>query len=193
MPLYVEFAPDAVLDKPPAPREAEAPSQAPLANDAQDGLDFFEPGETHGSSTLFIKGLSFGTTQASLQKRCAKAAAAVGGILRSVTIPTKKNAQGKDLMQGYAFAEFSNHDTAKSVMHRMNGTSIEGHSVVVELSQTGGKGSARGIKVLLQCGGSVCALRIYHTCCMSLCMHVFLGLNPCQFPFYVPMLDGSGK
>ena len=163
MPLYLEFASDAVFDKPAAPTAAEAPSQNPPASDAQDTLEFVEPGEPRASSTLFIKGLAFGTTQASLQERCSKAAAAVGGLLRSVKMPTKKNAQGKELMQGYAFAEFSNHSTAKSVMHRMNGSHIDGHSVVVELSQRGGKESAQGIKVLLQSGGAMPACLTCHS------------------------------
>eukprot|EP00892_Ulva_mutabilis_P010171 jgi/Ulvmu1/7526/UM037_0070.1 len=143
VPLYLEFAPDGVFDTPAAQRECPDLTPEALPQPHDDVLDFAEPGEANASSTVFIKGLSFNTTQASLQERCSKAAAAVGGVLRSVKMPTKPNAQGKALMQGYAFAEFSNHETAKAVLARMNGIQIEGHNVTLELSQSGRKDAAQ--------------------------------------------------
>lgn len=150
VPLYLEFAPEGIFEKQIGQRQEQAPAHSFAAEGAPeraDALEFAEPGETHKSSTLFIKGLSFATTQASLQKRCTQAAEAVGGVLRSVKMPMKLSNEGKSLMQGYAFAEFGNHSTAKSVMQKLSASKIDGHTVVVEVSQTASKDLGRSSKV----------------------------------------------
>lgn len=154
VPLYLEFAPEGIFEKPAPPRQPTAQGQeADAARPREDGgaLGYAEPGQMHASSTLFIKGLSFATAQASLERRCAQAAEAVGGLLKSVKMPMKSNGQGKALMQGYAFAEFSDHSTAKSVMTRLSGCTIDGHALVVELSHTRLKDSGRTSKVCELC------------------------------------------
>lgn len=150
VPLYLEFAPEGIFEKQAGQSQKQAPARGLAAEGAPENvgaLEFSEPGETHTSSTLFIKGLSFTTTQASLQKRCTHAAEAVGGVLRSVKMPMKLSTEGKSLMQGYAFAEFGNHSTAKSVMQRLDASKIDGHAVVVEISQMTSKDSGRSLKV----------------------------------------------
>jgi multiple RNA-binding domain-containing protein 1 len=163
LPLYLEWAPLGVVadkDKAAAASKkrggrvetsAVAPAPAPAA--AADGSSVEVPGKgskpasggeaSAGSSTeeannndystLFIKNLSFSTTEEDLRKHIISL-----GLqqLRLVSIP-KKSAKGQSqasLSMGFGFAEFRNSASANDALHRLEGSLLQGHALQIKPS-----------------------------------------------------------
>jgi multiple RNA-binding domain-containing protein 1 len=161
VPLYLEYAPEDVFDETFEHRKAEkagkaksAPlTDADLVNPDPAPANTLKTPSSHvaPSATLFIKDISFETSRASLEKHCKKAAAAVGGVLRSVALPSKKPASNKkqaggELLQGFAFAEFGDQQSAEAALKHLHGSVLDGHKLQVEFSRgetgTSQKGAA---------------------------------------------------
>ena len=159
VPLYLEYAPEDVLDE--VPREAKERKAAsplpqhqatptPQTGATAAALDEVDDA-ANMSTTLYIKNISFVTTRATLEERCTKAATAAGGFLKSVNMPKKKGAGGKELLQGYAFAEFSDPKTARAARQRLNGSDMDGHKLLVEVSKKETSSGKQGAPVCFQC------------------------------------------
>ena len=141
VPLYLEWAPvDAFTAKPAAASAAAAivPTSAAVT-DAADN-------EAIEGNTIFVKNLSFTTTEQSLLDLF-KAAAAV----RSVHIATKKNggkavAAGgpKVLSMGYGFVELRTGEDVKAVIGRMQGVQLDGHALELKSSSRSLTSTATG-------------------------------------------------
>jgi multiple RNA-binding domain-containing protein 1 len=139
-PLYLEWAPeDAFIDGvTPPPLGTGDNAKDDAADQDEDGLE--------GVTSLFVKNLSFSTTDATLK-------AAFRGCkgLRSAVVMRKKAAVGSDLKgtakasneetkgqsMGYGFVEFSAAADAKEAMKRKQGMSLEGHVLQLQVSQRG--------------------------------------------------------
>ena len=68
---------------------------------------------------MYVKNLSFSTTQASLRKLFDTAVSEVGGHLRSAKIVFKRKGDGKLVSAGYGFVEVNTWDVAKHVIKRL--------------------------------------------------------------------------
>lgn len=163
VPLYLEYAPEDVLDESVAQatgRQAGERHKAPsgplrdadlVEANEEPAVDVDAPDSTPAMpTTLYIKNISFETAQVAFEKHCKKVASAVGGVLRAVAVPSKKTmSSGKQssekLLQGFAFAEFGDQRTAEAALKRLQGTTLDGHKLQVEFSRQepgGGKKSA---------------------------------------------------
>jgi multiple RNA-binding domain-containing protein 1 len=139
VPLYLEYAPEDVFEEahqPGTKPEAQKPLsiqgtavEAPVDPPAS-GVE-----DSGTSTTLYIKNISFETKQAALEDRCSKVAVAAGGFLRSLKIPKKSGPNNRELLQGYAFAEFSDTITAQAAKQRLLGVDLDGHKLHVEMSK----------------------------------------------------------
>lgn len=165
VPLYLEYAPEDVLeesiDQPKAGTAGKAgqTKSAPLTDadlvSADAPVVALENPDSHvaTSTTLYIKNISFETSRATLEKHCKKAANAVGGVLRSVAVPSKKvdpskkKPAGEELLQGFAFAEFGDQKTAEAALKRLQGAAVDGHKLQVEFSRTETGTSQKGATV----------------------------------------------
>ena len=136
VPLYLEWAPIDTFTAVPAAASAAAAivpkSSAALVVDtaATDGE------LSADGNTVFVKNLSFNTTEQSLLDLF-KAAAAV----RSVHIATKKNSNkavaaggSKVLSMGYGFVELRAGEDVKAVIGRMQGVQLDGHALELKPS-----------------------------------------------------------
>ena len=112
------------------------------------------------------------TSRATLEKHCKKAAKAVGGVLRSVAVPSKKvpkqasskkKQAGEELLQGFAFAEFGDQRTAEAAMKHLQGASLDGHKLHVEVSRTETGTSQKGATVCSDQHGAKYNPRRLHT------------------------------
>ena len=132
VPLYLEWAPvDAFVAKPaavPTAAAAVVPTSATVAEDVD--------GQSVEGNTVFVKNLSFHTTEQSLLDLF-KAAAAV----RSVHIATKKNSSkaiaaggSKVLSMGYGFVELRSGEDVKALIGRMQGVQLDGHALELKPS-----------------------------------------------------------
>jgi len=144
VPLYLEWAPeDAFVDgaKPPSMTGGEDTKDAAAEADEDDG--------GQATSSLFVKNLSFATTDATLK-------AAFKGCkgLRAATVMQKKaavsaaakgiGADAKGLSMGYGFIEFASVEDAREAMKRRQGAILEGHAIQLQVSQRGAQGAAGG-------------------------------------------------
>ena len=153
VPLYLEYAPKRVFTAAamePGPKQAAAGTAAmPAAPDAQAASAHGElqqhseaDDDAADSATLYVKNVSFSTTQDALRTLFDQGAAACGGMLRAVRVVMHTRPDGKAVPKGFAFAEFGSHDTARSVLAKLQGHRLDGHALQLELSTRKGLGVA---------------------------------------------------
>ena len=134
VPLYLEWAPiDTFTAKPATTPTAAAAIVPKSATTIMEAADSEAPVE---GNTIFVKNLSFSSTEQSLLDLF-KAAAAV----RSVHIATKKNSNkvvaaggSKVLSMGYGFVELRPGEDVKGVIGRMQGVQLDGHALELKPS-----------------------------------------------------------
>lgn len=159
VPIYVEWAPEGVFsgDAPVAgagtggaragvtPRvdgggrgaAAAAGRESALGDtDGADGGDDDDAAHTQ----LFVKGLSFQTSDASLRAHFLRAASAAGGRVLAANVATQRGPGGAALSRGFGFVEFDSSATARSVRRAMQGKSLDGRALKLEVSSQGGGG-----------------------------------------------------
>ncbi|KAI8586983.1 hypothetical protein BDZ88DRAFT_263737 [Geranomyces variabilis] len=130
------------LPIPGAESDDDEPDKAaldPLAkpkNDAETTDAAVEDPDAMPVATLFVKNLSFDTTEAGLQE-------AFGGLrgLRSARVATKpdRKTPGGKLSMGFGFLEFEGKEHAVACMKAMQNFSLDGHVLQLKFSNAAGK------------------------------------------------------
>lgn len=134
-PLYIEYAPLGVLQpgaasKPSASKkevkepEKEKEEKKPLQQEKVEE-------ESEDTSTVFIKNLSFSTTEQRLEEHINNLR--IPG-LRTVIIRKKQKGQ-QMLSMGYGFAEFSSTENATMAVERLNRSVLDEHQLEVKPSE----------------------------------------------------------
>lgn len=124
LPLYLEWAPLNILDKPvqqdPPGLEAGSPQQ-----------DGDEEEQGGSSSSVFVKNLSFSTQEEALKELFSQ----VGGV-KSVSIAKKRNPKDPavPLSMGYGFVEYRSQDLALTAIKQLQHSKLEGHVLELKLS-----------------------------------------------------------
>ncbi len=149
-PLYLEWGPvDTFLEDAPPPREQDSDAKSksdagvagkkrgvpadekPHRNDADD-----DSGAVAGGNTLYVKNLSFETSEQTLRKAVIKACGA--SVVRAVKIVTKpgKGKDGKDktLSMGYAFVELATPEDAVKCLNKVRSLEVDGRHLTAEVS-----------------------------------------------------------
>ncbi|XP_055350135.1 probable RNA-binding protein 19 [Paramacrobiotus metropolitanus] len=138
LPLFLEWAPADALGAaplPPATPAAKTPAEPTTASaktevlpaeNADDSATDSVPG-----STLFVKNLSFNTTDASLHEFFS----AVGRV-RKATVARKKNPRqnGGLLSMGYGFVEFTTPQSAQEALKKLQHQQLDGHALELKMS-----------------------------------------------------------
>ncbi|CAG8453880.1 4105_t:CDS:10 [Ambispora gerdemannii] len=128
-PLYLEKAPTDIFIKDPINPLSSADLVEP-AKDTQDNamMDLDEP----EVATLFVKNLSFNTTEETL---CAVFKEKTTGV-RSIRIKMKNDPKnpGKKLSMGFGFLEFDNVKNAKNALKLMQNHVLDGHALQLKFS-----------------------------------------------------------
>lgn len=86
------------------------------------------------SSSIFVKNLAWGTEEAALRKHFDAAVSAAGGTVRAVKVAKKKGPDGKQLSAGFGFVECSSEAVAKAAVKALQGSDLDGHKLVLQLS-----------------------------------------------------------
>ncbi|KAK8618630.1 hypothetical protein V6N13_132616 [Hibiscus sabdariffa] len=138
-PLYLEWAPDNVLNKSSA-SEGEKKNDAAVGehdvkreileqhvegiSDADIDPDRIE------SRSLFVKNLNFKTTEETLKNHFTELVKE--GKIKSIRV--KKHVKnGKQVSMGYGFIEFDSVETATNVCRDLQGTILDGHALILQL------------------------------------------------------------
>ena len=145
VPLYLEWAPIDTFMLKPAATTAAAAASGSVVRTATAVVDAGDADGVEGS-TIFVKNLSFNTTEQSLLDLF-KATTAV----RSVHIATKKNSNKaiaaggpKTLSMGYGFVELRTGEDVKAVIGRMQGVQLDGHALELKPSSRSLNAAAAG-------------------------------------------------
>ena len=148
VPIYVEWAPVGVFtgDAPKTNKKqgnnSEGPRSVPRAdtiNSADEKLQVEkDDDEDELSSRLFVKGLSFQTSEAALRAHFLRAASTASGRVLAANVATQRGPGGATLSRGFGFVEFDTPAVARAAKRAMQGKALEGRALKLELSSTGG-------------------------------------------------------
>jgi multiple RNA-binding domain-containing protein 1 len=148
VPIYLEWAPRDIFDARSKPStkaqtvdtlstdtknvtKKEQPDKVAAAlTSLQDGTD-----DAIDSATIFVKNVAFRTKKASFEKHFRKCIQECGGELKSAKI-AQRNKDGKQVSAGFGFVECSSEEVARSVIEKLQGSSLDGHNLVLQLSQS---------------------------------------------------------
>jgi multiple RNA-binding domain-containing protein 1 len=83
---------------------------------------------------LFVKGLSFQTSEAALRAHFLRAASAAGGRVLATNVATQRGPGGATLSRGFGFVEFDAPAVARAAKRAMQGAALEGRALRLELS-----------------------------------------------------------
>jgi len=150
VPLYLEWAPEDIfaadkVDIKGAKALAIAGADSELAQASREKTkakvdatnDLAGKSSNEEATSIFVKGLDFGTTENKLRSHFLAAAQRVSGRVVSVRIVTHRGPGGKTLSRGFGFVELESNATAKSVLLVMQGSSLDGKTLKLELSAQG--------------------------------------------------------
>lgn len=162
VPLYLEWAPDGCLTAAPASAR-EDKSNKDDADVGEEGVEIEEAGDSESSgavgSTLFVKNLSFATTEDEVRAHFERVVA-----IRSVRIATKKNTKdprGAPLSMGFGFVEFASKEDAMTALKRLQGSDLSGHQLELKLStkKDDGAAAASSRGAVVKVGGTKLLIR----------------------------------
>jgi len=152
VPLYLEWAPEDIFGSSVAKaniRGAKALAAVDAASDLAKEAREKTTARVDATSDLggkmalddavciFVKGLDFATTENKLRLHFLAASQRVSGKVISERIVTHRGPGGKPLSRGYGFVEFDSPKTAKSVLRSLQGSSLDGKALKLELSTQG--------------------------------------------------------
>lgn len=134
-PIYLEWAPLAIIvDKKPMPSLASSSSSKKEKNQNRD-TDGITSDHNHNTndaeddySTIFIKNLSFNSTEEELKDHIINRCGISITDVRAISLP-KKQKNGYELSMGYGFVEFASFRIASNAVTRINGSLLDGHSL----------------------------------------------------------------
>lgn len=119
-PLYLEFAPINTIKAPTnAGTTEEKKKFGQLSSQVAESDDF---------STLYVKNLSFSTTEESLKRHIVTSCGVNPDAIRTISLP-KKHKDNKVLSMGYGFIEFNSQHYAGVALQKINGAVLDGHAL----------------------------------------------------------------
>ncbi|KAK9806736.1 hypothetical protein WJX72_000950 [[Myrmecia] bisecta] len=145
VPIYLEWAPQGIFRADAPLAEPADAGKKPLAEDAAgDGGEVVDPAlitgvaevddEAAESTTIYVKNLAFATDDKQLAKHFDTAVSATGGVMRNAKVQRKKGPDGKMLSLGFGFVECSSEASAKLVIKQLQGSLLDGHKLMLQLS-----------------------------------------------------------
>jgi multiple RNA-binding domain-containing protein 1 len=151
VPLYLEWAPAGIftpgapslgLSAPESSHPGNKESTTPVLDstvvaglvDAEN--DEAATGEGGPARELYVKNLNFETRDPALRAHFAAAAASAGGRVTAARVALKGDAKhaSRKLSLGYGFVELDSEATARTVLRSLQGSKLDGHALVLQLS-----------------------------------------------------------
>jgi multiple RNA-binding domain-containing protein 1 len=155
VPIYLEWAPEGCLSASKS-GDGDADGEADVGEADKETGARGDDAEPTSGSTLFVKNLSFDTTEDGLRIHFERVVA-----IRSVRIATKKNPKsGPPLSMGFAFVEFATTADAMMAVKSLQNSDLDGHKLELKVStkkDDSGRGRERGQAVKV--GGTKLLIR----------------------------------
>ncbi|KAJ6388412.1 hypothetical protein OIU77_026896 [Salix suchowensis] len=140
VPLYLEWAPDNILSQSSISKSDEKVDAAVGEHDAKrvileqsvEGISEMDiDPDRIESRSLFVKNLNFKTADETLKKHFSEHMKE--GRIQSVRIK-KHMKKGKNVSMGFGFIEFDSVETATNICRDLQGTVLDGHALILQLS-----------------------------------------------------------
>lgn len=128
-PLFLEYAPEGILKGPPV---VQSGVQTVVVTDSVIDDPHDDDGRGQNNDTLYVKNINFDTVESTLSSIFTTI-----GPLKAVTIPRKRDPKKPEsglLSMGFAFVQFEKSEHASLALDRLQGTLIDGHSIVLKRS-----------------------------------------------------------
>eukprot|EP00210_Caulerpa_lentillifera_P009688 g9243.t1 len=119
VPIYLEWAPKNIFKSSP-PSIIHDQSMDSEANQQ--------------SSSIYVKNLSFLTTDEDLENHFDNVVSEVGGQLRSARVARRTHSNGTIVSAGFGFIEVDSYQVAKHVIQKLNGSILQGHIIKLRRS-----------------------------------------------------------
>ncbi|TYJ13414.1 hypothetical protein E1A91_A10G050600v1 [Gossypium mustelinum] len=138
-PLYLEWAPDNVLNKSSASEGDKKNNVAVGEHDVKRAIleqhvegisDADIDPDRIESRSLFVKNINFKTTEESLKNHFTELVKE--GRVKSIRVK-KHLKNGKQVSMGYGFIEFDSVETATNICRDLQGTILDGHALILQL------------------------------------------------------------
>ncbi|XP_024130926.1 probable RNA-binding protein 19 [Oryzias melastigma] len=134
VPLYLEWAPVGVFvadqQKTVSNKEEDVKVKQNLEKeDKEEEDEEEEEEEAVPGSTLFIKNLSFSTTEEKLQETFSKC-----GKVKFCSISKKKDKSGKMLSMGYGFVQYQSAEGAQKALRQLQHCTVDDHQLELKIS-----------------------------------------------------------
>ncbi|MBA0569752.1 hypothetical protein Golob_003463, partial [Gossypium lobatum] len=138
-PLYLEWAPDNVLNKSSASEGDKKNNVAVGEHDVKRAIleqhvegisDADTDPDRIESRSLFVKNINFKTTEESLKNHFTELVKE--GRVKSIRVK-KHLKNGKQVSMGYGFIEFDSVETATNICRDFQGTILDGHALILQL------------------------------------------------------------
>ena len=153
VPLYLEWAPMSSISERHNQQEASPTKSMRSIPDRDEAADTTMEESRGPTTTVYVKNLSFSTTEEELQAVFEQHA----GDIRTVRIPMKvapvkrtslemdTNSSQPSLSMGYGFVEFESQDSARMVVKKLQGVLVAGHSLELQIARGSGQRTKRDI------------------------------------------------
>ncbi|KAF4683354.1 RNA binding motif protein 19 [Perkinsus olseni] len=171
-PLYVEWAPENIFE----PKGDQEEREEKVASDEHDGAaeessvpmegveekeaepreepsasteeeTAHEEEDVAGSVSVFVKGLNFDTTEEALRQHFMKQTGYIKCTISRKTMP-----DGRQLSMGFGFVEFKNSKAAKECIKRLQGSSLDGRTLELQMGRGGKTGGGHSASNVAQAG-----------------------------------------
>jgi multiple RNA-binding domain-containing protein 1 len=158
-PIYLEYAPADVFDtsnstisttRDDQPIEQDHNALVACDSTALTGVAEADAADDAAEAcSLYVKNLAFESTADSVRRLFDQAASSCGGCLRAVRLVSSRRPDGKMVPKGFGFVELGDHDTAKAVLKKLQGTLLDGHHLQLQLSMQKNLKSATKVRLCL--------------------------------------------
>jgi len=198
VPIYLEWAPRDIFDHAKKSTKTSDKSEKKKPEKKEISAAMSSLKETVAdadSSTIFVKNLAFKTKKKSFENHFKDIVQDCGGEMKSAKI-AQRTKDGKQVSAGFGFVECSSEIVAKDVIQKLQGSSLDGHSLILQLAQTSAgtdKQEKRDMQAMKQASTKVLIRNLAFEATRQDIMNLFTALaevKSCRLP---KKFDGSHR
>lgn len=198
VPIYLEWAPRDIFDysKKNIEKSEKKNPKKPEKKELSAAMSTLKDNVTDAdSSTIFVKNLAFKTKKKSFENHFKSTVQECGGEMKSAKIAQRAK-DGKQVSAGFGFVECSSESVAKDVIQKLQGSSLDGHHLVLQLAQNAPgatKQEKRDMQAMKQASTKVLVRNLAFEATRQDIMNLFTALaevKSCRLP---KKFDGSHR
>lgn len=197
VPIYLEWAPRDIFDHSKKDmKKIDRIEKKPEKKEISAAISSLKDSVADAdSSTIFVKNLAFKTKKKSFENHFENVVQECGGEMKSAKI-AQRTKDGKQVSAGFGFVECSSETVAKDVIQKLQGSSLDGHNLILQIAQPNlgtEKQEKRDIHAMKQASTKVLIRNLAFEATRQDIMNLFTALaevKSCRLP---KKFDGSHR